>query len=116
MDYSDVTFNLTDSSYHPFNKTNNETNYKHKKLKDPTAIINLLPLFVERRLSKLLLNQKTFNDSILIYQKALIKAGYNHKLTYQKQDQNKDSNTKDKSFGLTPNKVKMLPRKLANFS
>ena len=44
-----------------------------------------------------------FNDSIPIYQESLIKAGYNHKLTYQKHDQKKDNSeqpTKDKLFGL----------------
>ena len=30
VDYLDVTFNLTDSSYRPFNKTNNEINFIHK--------------------------------------------------------------------------------------
>ena len=48
-------------------------------------------LSVERRLSKLSLIEKIFNDSIPIYQEALIKAGYNQKLTYQKHDQEKDN-------------------------
>ena len=91
VDYLDVTFNLTDSSYRPFNKTNNEINYIHKQSNHPPSIIKQLPLSVERRLSKLSSNEKIFNDSIPIYQKALIKAGYNHKLTYQKQDQKKDN-------------------------
>ena len=42
--YLDVTFNLTDSSYHPFNKTNNEINYIHKQLNHPPSIIKQLPL------------------------------------------------------------------------
>ena len=89
VDYLDVTFNLTDSSYRPFNKTNNEINYIHKQSNDPTSIIKQLPLSVERRLSKLSSNKKIFNNSIPIYQEPLIKAGYNHKLTYQKYDQKK---------------------------
>ena len=36
-------------------------------------------------------NEKIFNVSIAIYQEALIKAGYNHKLRYHKHDQKKDS-------------------------
>ena len=73
------------------------------------CIIKQSPLSVERRLSKLSSNEKTFNDSNAIYQEALIKAFYNHKLTYQKHDQKKSE--KDKSFGLTPDIVKMLPQK-----
>ena len=96
VDYLDVTFNLTDSSYRPFNKTNNEINYIHKQSNQPLSIIKQLPLSVERRLSKLSCNEKIFNDSIPIYQEALIKAGYNHELTYQKHDQKKDNSQQRK--------------------
>ena len=89
MDYLDVTFNLTYFSYRPFNKTNNEINYIHKELNHPPSIIKHLPLSAERSLQKLSSNEKIFNDTISIYQKALIKAGYKHKLTYQKHDQKK---------------------------
>ena len=89
VDYLDVTFNLTDSSYRPFNKTNNEINYIHKQSNHPPSIIKQLPLSVERRLSKLSSNEKIFNDPVPIYQEALIKAGYNHMLTYQKHDRKK---------------------------
>ena len=47
VDYLDVTFNLTDSSYRPFNKTNNEINYIHKQSNHPPSIIKQLPLSVE---------------------------------------------------------------------
>ena len=91
MDYSDVTFNLTDSSYRPFNKTNNEIDYIHKQSNHLPSIITQLPLSAERRISKLSLNETIFNDSIPIHQEALIKTGYNHKLTYRKHDQKKDN-------------------------
>ena len=96
VDYLDVTFNFTDSSYRPFNKTNNEINYIHKQSNHPPSIIKQLPLSVERRLSKLSSNEKIFNDSIPIYQEALIKAGYNHKLTYHNYDQKKDNSQQRK--------------------
>ena len=91
VDYLDVTFNLTDSSYRPFNKTNNEINYIHKQSNHPPSIIKQLPLSVEGRLRKISSNEKIFNDSIPTYQEALIKAGYNHKLTYQKHERKKDN-------------------------
>ena len=96
VDYLDVTFNLTDSSYRPFNKTNNEINYIHKQSNHPPSIIKQLSLSVERGWSKLSSNEKIFNDSILIYYEALIKAGYNHKLTYQRHDQKKDNSQQRK--------------------
>ena len=96
VDYLDVTFNLTGSSYRPFNKTNNEISYIHKQLNHLPSIIKQLPLSVERNLSKLSSNEKIFNESISSYQEALIKAGYNHKLTYQKQDQEKENSRQPK--------------------
>ena len=39
VDYLDVTINLSDTSYRPFNKTNNEINYIHKQLNHPPSII-----------------------------------------------------------------------------
>ena len=96
LDYLDVTFNLTDSSYRPFSKTSNEINYIHRQSNHPSSIIKQLPLSVERRLSKFSSNEKIFNDSIPMYEEALTQAGYNHKLTYQKQDQKKDNSQQHK--------------------
>ena len=36
-------------------------------------------------------NDVSYNDFLPTYQEALIKAGYDHKLKYQKQDQKKDN-------------------------
>ena len=73
VDQLDLTFNLTDSSYCPFNKTNNEINYKYKQSNHPNSIIKQLPLSVERHLSKLSSNEKIFNNYFPIYQEALQK-------------------------------------------
>ena len=67
VDYLDVTFNLADSSYCSFNKTNHEINYIHKQSNHPPSIIKQLPSPVERRLSKLSSNEKIFNNSVPIY-------------------------------------------------
>ena len=84
-----MTFNLTDSSYGPFNETNNEINYIHKQLSYPYSPSPSS-------------NQKIFNDSIPICQEALIKTGYNHKLTYQKHDLKKDTQHKRQIIWFNP--------------
>ena len=114
VDYLDVTFNLTDYFYCPFNKTNNEINYIHKQSNHPPSIIKQLPLSVERRLSRLSPNEKVFNDSIPIYQEALKKASFNQRLTYQKHDQKKDNSQQRKRQTIWFNSrhiIKMLPQK-----
>ena len=90
MDFLDVTFNLTDSYYYSFNKTNNDITCIHNQSNHPPAIINQSPLSLERCFSKLSLNEKLFNNAIPTYQEALKKASYNHKLKYQKLDQKED--------------------------
>ena len=63
----------------------------HKQSNHSPSIIKQLPLSAERSLSKWSSNEKIFNDSILVYQEALFKVGYNRKLTYQKHDHKKDN-------------------------
>ena len=41
VDYLDAIFNLKDSSYRPFSKTNNEINFIHKQSNHPPSIIYL---------------------------------------------------------------------------
>ena len=74
LDYSDVTFNLKDSPYCRFSKTNKKINYLHKQSNYPSTIIKQFPLSVERVLSKLSLHEKIFNDSIPIRLEALKKS------------------------------------------
>ena len=68
VDYLNVTFTLTDSSYCAVSKTNNEIKSLHKQSNQPLSIIKQSFLSVGRRLSKLSSNMKIFNNSIPIYQ------------------------------------------------
>ena len=71
------------------NRANYEINYIHKQLKHPTSIVKQLPLSVENCLGKLSSNKKIINDSLFIYQEALIKADYIYKFKCQEHDQKK---------------------------
>ena len=53
VNYLDVTFNLSNSTYRPFCKPNNEISYIHKESNHPPSIIKQIPLSIESRLSKL---------------------------------------------------------------
>ena len=74
VDYLDTTFDLRDSSYRPFSKTNNEINNIYSQSNHPSSIIKQLHLSVKRPFCKLSLIKKIFNDSIPIYQEAQTKA------------------------------------------
>ena len=92
VDYLDVTLNLSDGSYKPFHKSNSEINYIHMESNHPPTIIKQLPLSVESRLSKLSSDENVFIQAASVYQKALKRAGYNHKLKYKNSDKYNSNN------------------------
>ena len=94
VNYLDVTFNLSNATYRPFCKPNNEIEYIHKESNHPPTILRQIPLSIESRLSKHSSNKKIFKESTHIYQESLNKSGYNHQLTYQKSIKNKNKDTK----------------------
>ena len=95
FDYLDGTLNLLNSTYKPFSKPNNEINYIHKESNHPSSIIKQIPS-IESRLSSLVSNEKTFNESTPINQEALKKLGYDYKLKYQKNTSTTNSKQKRK--------------------
>ena len=81
VDFLDVTLNLTDSTCKPYHKPNNEVFYIHKASNfNKETTISLY----WNKTSKISSNEKVFNESVSIYQEALDKSGYNHKLKFQK--------------------------------
>ena len=81
-DFLDVTFNLTDSTYKLYHKPNDDIGYIYRESNHPPSIMKQLPISIETRLSKLSSNEKVFKESDSIYQEALDKSGYNHKITF----------------------------------
>ena len=62
----------------------------------PPLIRKQLPISIAARLSKLSSNEKVFNESVSVYQEALDKSGYSHKLTFQKTSTNNTQRRKRK--------------------
>ena len=52
-DFLEVTLNLTDSTYKPYHKPNDEIFYIHKESNLPPSIKKPLPVSIETRLSKI---------------------------------------------------------------
>lgn len=82
VDFLDVTLNLNDGSYRPYNKPNNTPSYVHSKSNHPPNILKNIPESINKRLSEISSNEKIFNEAIPTYQAALDKSGYNFKLKY----------------------------------
>ena len=92
VNYLDVTLNLSDGSSKPFHKPNSEINYIYRESNHPPSIIKQLPLSVESRLSKLSSDKNVFTQAASVYQEALKRAGYNHKLKYKNSDRYNSNN------------------------
>ena len=88
VDFLDVTLNLTDSTYKPYHKPNDEICYIHKESNHSSSITKQRSISIETRLSKLSLNEKVFDESVTMYQEALDKSGHKHQLTFQKTSTN----------------------------
>ena len=80
--FLDVTLNLTDGTYKPYRKPDDETNYVHVESDHPPTILKQLPIAVEKRISDLSANEEIFNNAKNYYQEALKKSGYSYQIKY----------------------------------
>ena len=80
-----LTLNLTTGKYQPYNKPDNNPLYINMLSNHPPNIIKNLPGNVSKRINNLSPDETTFNKSKDLYNSALGKSGFEHKITFQKQ-------------------------------
>ena len=88
-DYLDVTFNLTNGSFTPYTKPGNIIRYISSNSNHPPHIKKQIPRMVKDRLSLLSSNEEIFEREAHLYRKALLEAGYNDEIKYEKFSNNK---------------------------
>ena len=81
VNYLDVTVNLENSTYRPYQTENNQNIYTLNLTCHhlPSSNFNS----IESRLSSLFSSEEIFRDSVTPYQDALGKSGYKHELKYK---------------------------------
>ena len=105
VDYLDT--NSFHGSYKPFHKPGSEINYIHRESNHPPSIIKQLPLSVESRLSKLSSDENVFIQAASVYQEALKRVGFNHKVRYNNSDKyNSNNNNKNNKDNCNNNATK----------
>ena len=77
-----VTLNLTDGTYYPYRKPNNETLYIDSNSNHPPTIMKHLPAAIGRRISDISSNKELFNKAKPHYESALKQSGHDEKLMY----------------------------------
>ncbi|KAK3739663.1 hypothetical protein QZH41_014203 [Actinostola sp. cb2023] len=83
VNFLDVTLDLNTEKYKPYAKPTNIPLYVHSKSNHPHNIIKNIPESINRRLSDISSDEDVFNEAAPVYQEALRKSGYTHKLEYK---------------------------------
>ena len=82
VDFLDVTLNLETKKYHPFLKPGNTPVYINSKSNHPPSIKKAVPLGINKRLCDISSDEVSFKNHTKVYQEALQKSGFKHKLVY----------------------------------
>ena len=82
VNFLDVTLNLTDGSYFPYRKPNNTTQYIDARSNHPPSILKQLPSAINRRISEISCNKKSFDKAKQHYEDALKRSGHTTNFTY----------------------------------
>ena len=81
VNFLDITLNLMDG-YQPYRKPNNDQLYINSNSNHSPTIIKQLPIYINKRLSNLSSNKQSFESCTTIYENALKRSDYQHKLHY----------------------------------
>ena len=82
VEFLDVKLDLENDCFGPFSKPNDKPIYVNSESNHPPAILKNIPLAVNRRLSKISSSKEIFEAAAPLFQNALKKAGYSHKLEF----------------------------------
>ena len=96
VQYLDVELNLNDGSFKPYLKPNDSPLYVNVDSSHPPSIISNIPKAINKRLSLLSSSEEMFNSVAPVYQEALKKAGYSHKLEFQQAEAEPAKKTKSR--------------------
>ena len=105
VDFLEVTFNLKDGTYKPYQKPDSKISYINVQSNHLPNIIKHLPKTIEQRLPNNSSNETIFNEAASLYKKGLSEAGYHVKLKY-----NPNKKTKQKKKNRERNIIWFNPR------
>ena len=100
VNFLDVTLNLTTGKYQPYNKPDNNPLYINILSNHPPNIIKNLPGNISKRINNLSADGTTFNKSKDLYNNTLAESEFDHKITFQKQQNTSTvaNNTKNRKM------------------
>ena len=97
----DICMDLESEIFKPFIKPNTTPLYIHSQSNHPLTIIKNLPASINKRLSSISCNKVEFDKAAPLYQEALSKSGYKHKLEFDPSAANTNSRSKNRKRNIT---------------
>ena len=98
VNFLDVTLDLSNNSYKPFIKTNQNPSYININSNHPKNITKQIPKAVNLRICKLSANEKIFKESSKRYIDALKNSGFKEDFRYLKEDITNDINKENNNY------------------
>ena len=86
VNFLDVTLDLSNDIYKPFNKPNSKPIYIHVQSNHPTNIIKQIPSMISDRINTISSNKDAFDRAAPLYNEALSSSGYKDKLIFKKNE------------------------------
>ena len=88
---------MTDGTYKPCRKPNDEPLYINRLSNHPPAIVNQLPSSINKRINKLSCNKQTFDASSQLYNDASRRSNFDANLTYEQPTSNDNNSDKNRT-------------------
>ncbi len=101
VNFLDVTLDLTSGNYKPYMKPNNKLLYVHRQSNHPPALLKNIPHNINKRLNNISSCKEVFDEAIPPYQKALQESGYDYKLTFNPEVNQKNKRRKNRKRNIT---------------
>ena len=89
VQFLDVTLDLPNECYKPYIKPGDRPTYVNKQSNHPPAVLQNIPLAVNKRLCSISSSKEIFEAAAPLYQAELKRAGYDHKLEYKEYEEPK---------------------------
>ncbi len=86
--FLDLTFDLTNGTYKPYRKPNDELLFVNRLSNHPPSVIRQLPASVNTRINSLSCDRETFDNAAPLYNDALRRSNFETMLTYEEPSTN----------------------------
>ena len=101
VNFLDITMNLEEENFKPFTKPNTTPLYIDSQSNHPPSIIKNLPASINKRLSSISSSKVEFDNAAPLYQEALTKSGYKHKLEFDPCASNANTRSRNRKRNIT---------------